>query len=215
MPLLDDLLGAARLIVRHALGEVQVVPDLRPLARACFPSGATRASATPWFLEELQHYVYAKDTLLHVAAAAYDVAVARALLEAGADVRARNRRGAEPLHYAADGGPTHRLWNPTAQAAMVTTLLEAGAAPNALDQSGVAPLHRAVRTRSTGAVRALLVGGADPMLPNKQGSTPMDLAVQTTGRGGTGTPEAKHEQAAIIRLLTEASPPRSRAKKRP
>ena len=32
-------------------------------------------------------------------------ALAESLVERGAAVRARNRRGAEPLHYAADGGP--------------------------------------------------------------------------------------------------------------
>jgi hypothetical protein len=63
------------------------------------------------------------------------------------------------------------------------------------------PLHRAVRTRSTAAVKALLDGGADPRAKNKSGSTPMDLAKQTTGRGGSGSPAAKKEQAEIIRLL--------------
>jgi hypothetical protein len=29
----------------------------------------------------------------------------------GASVRARNRRGAEPLHYAADGNPGSAGWN--------------------------------------------------------------------------------------------------------
>src|SRR4051794_3999415 len=65
--------------------------------------GASRQSARDYFLEPIKHYVYAGDTLLHVAAAAYAMDAARALVLAGADVRARNRRGAEPLHYAADG----------------------------------------------------------------------------------------------------------------
>jgi ankyrin repeat protein len=94
-----------------------------------------------------------------------------------------------------------RTWNPRAQAAVVACLIEAGADPNALDKSGVAPLHRAVRTRCTGAVRALLAGGADPRLRNRSGATPRDLASATTGRGGTGSAEAKKEQAEILRLL--------------
>lgn len=85
----------------------------------------------------------------------------------------------------------------------MTLLVEAGADPDATDKSGVTPLHRAVRTRSTGAVAALLAAGADPGRPNKTGSTPHDLAQWTTGRGGSGSPEARAEQRAIIRLLEE------------
>ena len=33
------------------------------------------------------------------------------------------------------------------------------------------------------------------------GSTPLHLAVQTTGRGGSGSEEARRQQAEIIRLL--------------
>ncbi len=47
----------------------------------------------------------AGDTALHIAAAAYRTDLAQRLVAAGADVRARNRRGAEPLHYAATGAP--------------------------------------------------------------------------------------------------------------
>jgi hypothetical protein len=32
----------------------------------------------------------------------------------------------------------------------------------------------------------------------------MDLAIQTTGRGGSGSPHARDEQAAIITLLEAA-----------
>ena len=51
------------------------------------------------------------------------------------------------------------------------------------------------------AVETLLDCGADPLIENDHGSTAADLAQWTTGRGGTGTPEAKAEQAAIIELL--------------
>jgi len=46
-----------------------------------------------------------------------------------------------------------------------------------------------------------LDGGANPRQPNKTGSTPLHLAVQTTGRGGSGSPHAREQQAGIIRLL--------------
>ncbi len=199
-----DLFEVARAVARHDARALQWIRSTPELARQPIREGATRRAPTDFFLAELQHHVYGGDTLLHVAAAAYATDVARALVAAGADVRARNRRGAEPLHYAADGGPTLRTWNPRAQARVVAFLIEAGADPNAVDKSGVAPLHRAVRTRCTGAVRALLEGGANPRSKNANGSTPLDLASTTTGRGGSGSPEAKKEQAAIAGLLSSA-----------
>jgi Ankyrin repeats (many copies)/Ankyrin repeats (3 copies) len=175
-------------------------PDL---ASAALAEGATRQGAKDYWLKEIGHYVYKGDTALHVAAAAYRHAIARKLIDAGAEVCARNRRGAEALHYAADGGPGSLSWNPEAQAATVAVLIAAGADPNAIDNSGVTPLHRAVRTRCAGAVLALLVGGADVRLKNKSGSTPMRLAMLTTGRGGSGSAEAKDQQGEIMRLLRE------------
>jgi ankyrin repeat protein len=169
------------------------------LATTAADVGATRQDASDFFFADIAHYLYGGDTALHMAAAAFRRPVAEMLVAGGADCRARNRRGAEPLHYAAD---TNR-WDPAAQAQTIEYLLSVGADPNALDRSGVAPLHRAVRTRSLPAVRALLDGGADPRLPNKAGSTPLHLAALTTGRGGSGSPHAREQQAAIVRLLLE------------
>ncbi len=171
------------------------------LATAHLAHGATRENPTSYFFEEILHYVYGGDTALHVAAASYRLDVAQELVHRGAEVGTKNRRGAEPLHYAVDGAPGSAHWDPTAQAATITYLIEAGADPNAVDRSGVMPLHRAVRTRCAAAVEALLEGGADPWGQNKSGSTPMKLATQTTGRGGTGAEDAKVQQQEIVRLL--------------
>ena len=103
------------------------------------------------------------------------------------------------MHYAADANH----WNPTAQAEIIEYLTSVGANPNALDGAGVAPLHRAVRTRSLAAVRALVEAGADPRQPNKAGSTPLHLAVQPTGRGGSGSQEAREQQVGIVSFLLE------------
>ena len=171
------------------------------LARQALDVGATRAEESPYYFEELARFVYAGDTPLHIAAAAYETDIAEELVSRGAHVRSRNRRGAEPLHYAVDGIPGSDAWDPEAQYAIVEFLIQAGANPNATDNSGVAPLHRAVRTRCAAAVRALLVNGADARMRNKRGSTPLHLAVQNSGRGGTGTAAAREEQQEIIRLL--------------
>jgi hypothetical protein len=66
----------------------------------------------------------------------------------------------------------------------------------------VTPLHRAVRTRCAAAVKALMDGGADVRARNKNGSRPGDLATRNTGRGGSGSAEAKAQQREILRLLT-------------
>jgi ankyrin repeat protein len=181
----------------------RMLADEPRLATAASGEGASRASAKPFYLDEIGHYLYAGDTALHIAAAGYRQKIARKLVASGADVRARNRRGAEPLHYAADGAPGAHTWNPRAQAATIAALIAAGADPNAADCSGVAPLHRAVRTRCAEAVRALLENGADARRRNKSGSTPMQLAIRATGRGGSGSQEAKAQQAEIIGLLRE------------
>jgi ankyrin repeat protein len=171
------------------------------LATASFSRGATRQDPIPSFLKEIGHCIYAGDTALHFAAASYRPKMADQLIKAGANVRARNRRGSEPLHAAAFGSPGSPRWNPAAQAATIVCLIEAGADPNARNMDGATPLHRAVRTRCAGAVRALLDHGANPAILNKNGSTALKLASFTTGRPGSGSPEAKAQQQEILLLL--------------
>ncbi|MFZ1095911.1 MAG: ankyrin repeat domain-containing protein [Xanthobacteraceae bacterium] len=188
-------------------GEVVVarkmVRALPHLAKARAAYGATRQTAAEHFYKEILHYMYEGDTALHMAAAAYQEQMASELIARGGDVRAKNRRGAEPIHYAADGVPGGPAWNPDAQAATIACLIAAGADPNVNDKSGVAPLHRAVRSRCAAAVKVLLESGADVDAANGRGSTPLLLAMQNTGRGGTGSVRAKAQQAEILRLLKE------------
>ena len=167
------------------------------LATTACGSGATRGSAKPHFIKEISHYIYEGDTALHIAAAAFKKPIAALLIAAGADCLAKNRRGAAPLHYAAD--TNH--WDPAAQAETITYLIAVGSDPNGRNQDGVTPLHRAVRTRSSAAVAALLAGGADPRLTNRSGSTPLQLAQSTTGRGGSGSAQARAEQRRIVAIL--------------
>ncbi len=198
---LESMIGV--IVAGDAEGVSRLLTASPHLARVSFQAGATRQSAVPFFLDRIGRYIYAGDTALHIAAAAYQTKIVNDLLAAGADVHARNRRGQEALHVGACGSPGSRSWNPLAQSATITRLVEAGADPNVLDKSGVSPLHKAIRTRCAAAVRTLLDLGADPAGPNKNGSTPMLLARQNTGRGGSGSEEAKLQQQEILRLLEE------------
>jgi len=195
------LMALARPIVAGDTATASRLLSASPsLARASFDEGVTRKTAKA-YLDEIGRYFYAGDTALHIAAATYRKDTVKELIAAGADPHARNRLGAQPLHAAVVGSPGSPTWNPQAQEATVAFLIEAGADPNAVDHSGVTPLHRAVRTRCAAAVRALLAGGADARRRNKRGTTPMLLATHNTGRGGTGSPEAKEQQREIVRLL--------------
>src|SRR6185295_13644058 len=121
------------------------------------------------------------DTALHIAAAGFKFEVAQFLIDHGAKCAAKNRRGAEPLHYASDCN----TWNPAAQVATIERLIRAGANPNATDKTGVAPIHRAVRTRCAAAVQALLSAGAKPYLASFCRETRKTVAGQGF-QGGCG-----------------------------
>lgn len=165
--------------------------------------GLARASAPVDRLEAV-HWIYAGDTPLHVAAAAHRPEILKLLLAAGAEVSsAKNHRRGQPIHYASDGNPASESFDGDRQVRTLETLLKAGADLHARDKNGATPLHRAVRTRCAWAVKFLLQSGADASLRNKPGSTPFHLAVQNTGRGGSGSEEAKAAQREIISAFLE------------
>ena len=96
-------------------------------------------------------------TALHWAVHRGRADVARALLEAGADIHARTRpERFTVLHLA--------VWRDTrATPGIVRMLVEAGADPNARTPYTVTPLHyAAVHARDPGLLDALLDAGADP-----------------------------------------------------
>jgi ankyrin repeat protein len=198
-PLLAPLIRA--ILADKSTQIAELLAQSPGLVRQSLATGATRQNARDYFFADIGHYLYAGDTPLHAAAAGHRKSIAELLIKAGADVAARNRRGATPLHYAADCGPNRPRRNSSAQVETIVCLLDAGADPHAFDKSGVAPLHRAVRQRCAGAVDILLRKGAAVRLKNKNGSTPLHLAVQNTGKGGSGSPDAKKMQKQIIESL--------------
>ena len=111
-------------------------------------------------------------TPLHLAVRSNpDPEVARALLEAGANLAARSgesyRAGDSPLHYAGE--------NPNPEVA--GALLEAGADVNALSRAHRTPLHEAAANASNPAVIELLAAaGADVNAADRSGYTPLHSA---------------------------------------
>jgi hypothetical protein len=180
-----------------------ILDDDRARAKALLKAerglATRRIEEAKLYRSQIFHWIYVGDTALHLAAAGYRVEIARLLLAAGADPNAAtNHRQSGPLHYAADGYVNGPVWDPKRQVKTIRCLLDAGADVNAPDKNGATPLHRAVRTRCAAAVKYLLEAGADPKLKNKPGSTPFHLAVQNTGRGGSGSDEARAGQRQII-----------------
>src|SRR5262245_25276122 len=104
----DDvsLLALLRAIASRHQDEVAELLNCAPdLASTPIQAGATRENPDEYFLVSIRHHIYRGDTALHVAAAAHQRETSEMLVAHGAAVRATNRRGAEPLHYAADGRP--------------------------------------------------------------------------------------------------------------
>ena len=172
------------------------------LVRAA-PVIAQARVADEFLVEEIPHQLYVGDTALHLAAATVQPLAVAALIEAGADANAANRRRATALHYACDVRPNAgQRWNPSKQRSVIERLLDAGSDIEGQDNAGAAPLHRAVRARSAEAVRCLLERGARvDATHGTQRTTPLHIATHSTG--ASGTKGARAEQQKIVALLLE------------
>lgn len=93
-------------------------------------------------------------TALHLATARGSAAIVAALIDAGADLEARDDSGLRPLHLAVRSNDLP----------ITTLLIQRGADTDAYDGQGMTPLILAARAGYAAIVTALLDGGADPRL---------------------------------------------------
>ena len=109
-----------------------------------------------------------EDTPLHSAARGGNPAVVKTLIDADADLEARDNDRRTALHWAA----VHNA-NP----AVVKALTDAGADPNTCDEDGRTPLYAAVLNSNLMVVKALIDAGADlEACDKKYGRTVLHLA---------------------------------------
>lgn len=123
------------------------------------------------------------DTALHIVTRARSVPWINLMVQAGADVNARNNAGLSPLQIAASANFLDG----------VEVLLYHKARVDDPDQSGETPLIGAVHTHNLQLVRLLLDNGADPDRPDNSGRSARDYARLDTQNG-----------ASILAALTSA-----------
>lgn len=133
--------------------------------------------------------IFGDSPLLGLAEAAYYlpteavVEIANLLLDAGADVHAKDGYGMQPLHRVSDTTRFSRcLQEEVTQAALplVEILLAHGADPNALDNDDFTPLHRvtldSIQSKLCRRIAVVLLNaGADPNLENDLGVKPQGM----------------------------------------
>lgn len=115
-----------------------------------------------------------EDTALHAAAGAGHVAVAEALIQAGASIDAAINDAETPLIQAAMNG-----WAKTVE----LLVREKAAVDHAETFDGYTALHWASRLGREGTVKVLLAAGADMSVKSKQGETAEEMICAQIGMG--------------------------------
>jgi ankyrin repeat protein len=115
---------------------------------------------------------------LHSGAITCNLEACRSLLDAGADVAAKDKEGQTALHLLAHYSPNFRK-------ELVDFLVERGADIHAADSKGNTPLHHAARHSNGAVAQAFLAHGADMEARNTKGEAPRDVFAKFQPYPGT------------------------------
>lgn len=109
----------------------------------------------------------ANGNAFHAACQNKDPAIAELLVQNGADIHKRNRKGLSPLHLCVFGR----------HAGLVGLLLDKGADVNDADNdAGASPLHIAAANGDAEITNLLLARQANPSIEEKNGRIPLEIA---------------------------------------
>lgn len=211
---------ARQLLARGAdvdAGRTHLTPLAHAAARRCDEmvellrgAGASVSAVASAYLGDAQAAVKAPlvvdeegtPLFLH-AAQSLDAEIVAAVLDAGADIHARDRFGETALHRVAD----LRRGEGASAARIATSLIERGALVDARNRDAVTPLHQAVRARNLAVMEVLLDRGADANAADRRGSTALHRACASSGAGGTAGIDAA---PFVEKLLARGADPKQK-----
>ena len=176
--------GVASAILLLVVG-YSSVSDARPVEKRAKPVAAQVGS----------------EQSIHTALTESSTTRTQVLLDRGANIEARNARGATPLITAAGRG----------NLPLVLLLLSQGAQVAAQDHDGNTPLHEASFQSHLPCVEALLTAGAQTTIRNELGFTPLHQAVRRFWEmnGESHADRLSRQTAVIHRLLRSGADPQS------
>ena len=112
-----------------------------------------------------------EQTALHIVAVYDRIEIAKILIENGANINLKTKKGITPLHAATSG---------TGSGDVARLLIELGVNVNFQDNEGNTPLHKTA-SGYTGItielIDLLIQNGANPNIQNNEGKTPLDVAI--------------------------------------